>query len=116
PLKVAAAGSIPRVRVYAEKGSGYPSDQMSDILQNWAGWDSAELNAGSFTAAVALDTAVIPYEYQPGAASTRHRFTSSLYLKQSQTVADVLRGLRNCRRGILRPDDTGKLYLGTEQT
>jgi hypothetical protein len=116
PLKVAAAGSIPQVRVYAEKGSSYPADQIQDILTNWAGWDAAELNSSSFTASAALDIAVIPYEYQSGISSTRHRFTSSLYLKQQQTVADVLRGLRNCRRGILGPDETGLLRLSTKQT
>ena len=116
PQKVAAPGSIPQVRVLAKAGSIYPADQISDILTNWAGWDPAELNSSSFTAAAALDAFSINYEQQPGVFTTHPRFMSSLPLGQSQTVADVLRGLRGCRRGILGPDGSGLLALRTKQT
>lgn len=112
PHKVAAPGSMPRVKVYCKRGTTWPSEQLQDILQNWAGWDAAELNTSSFTAAQAVDSGVLSV---PG-AGTGYRFTSSVYLRSRESMADVLRGLRNSRRGILTADASGLLKLSTEQT
>jgi hypothetical protein len=112
PHAISGPGSTPRVRVYCERGTAYPSEQIEDILKNWAGWESAELYGASFTAAQGVDSAVIT----SGSGGSVYRFTSSLYLRQRESLADVLRGLRNCRRGILTADSSGLLRLGTEQT
>lgn len=116
PRKLADAGTIPRVRVLAARGTSNPATQIREILQDWAAWDTADLNTSSFTAAEAVCDELISYTTQHGVSGSRKRFTSNLYLRQRESAADLIRGLRNCMRGILGPDASGLLQLRVKRT
>lgn len=116
PHSVAAPGSVPRVRVYARRGTGNPATQLREILEQWCGLDSADLNTGSFTSAAALCDETISARDQFNNVVSQARFTSSLYLRQRENAAEVIRGLRNCMRGLLGPDDAGLLRLRLRRT
>ncbi|MCC6591616.1 MAG: hypothetical protein IT168_33325 [Bryobacterales bacterium] len=116
PRKLADAGSVPRVRVLATRGSDNPAHQIKEILEQWVGWDASELNSGYFDDAANVGYQFVNYTTQFGATSTRRRFTSSLYLRQRESAAEVVRGLRNCMRGVLGPDENGLLRLRVKQT
>jgi hypothetical protein len=115
PKKVADGTSVPRVRVLAKRGSDCPADQIKDILLNWCGWDSPDLDDSSFTAAADVCNTMISYTDANGVSAARRRFTSSLYLRQRESAQEVLRGLRNVMRGILTISGTGALTLKVKQ-
>lgn len=116
PRKVADAGSAPRVQVLARKGSANPGVQIQEVLEDWTAWDSAGINATTFSSASGLTTQFIDYTSQFGAASSRLRFTSALYLRQPESAADIIRGLRNAGRFSLSVDGDGKLSLSMKGT
>lgn len=116
PRKVADAGSTPRVQILARKGSANPGVQIQEILEDWTAWDSATINTTAFNSASGLTTQFIDYTNQFGGSSSRLRFTSALYLRQPESAADVIRGLRNAGRFSLAVDGDGKLALGMKGT
>lgn len=116
PRKVADMGSIPRVRVLTSAGTNNPSLQMKDILLNWAGWPESDLNTASFDTEANFDDDEISYKDMHDVTTTHERYRSSLYLRQKETIAEIIRGLRNNKSGILGPDSTGKLKLRTKKT
>lgn len=124
PTKVANSGSLPRVRVRAAKGvpqseddGGYnPATLLAEILQEWTAWDTADLNASSFTAAEAVCDGFIGYTDQRGVSASRRRFTAGMYLRQRESAAEIIRGIRNGMRGILSLDENGLLRLRVKQT
>lgn len=116
PRKVADAGSIPRVTVIARRGSGNPATQIREILQDWVAWDTAELATSTFDSAAAIADGFINYKDQFGNTVSHKRFISSLYLRQRESAADVILGLRNNMRALLAPDASGLLSLRVKQT
>ena len=116
PRKVADAGSVPRVRVLATRGTSNPAEHLKEIFQLWVGWPAAEFDEASFDTVATYNDVVLNYTNQWGASAARWRFTSALYLRQRESAADVIRGMRNSMRAILGPDTTGKLRLRTKRT
>lgn len=116
PRKLADVGSQPRVRVLAERGSSNPATQLADVLQDWCAWQTAELNTSSASACESIADSTISYTDQFGGSSTRKRFTSGLYVRQRESAADIVRGLRNCGRMILGVDQAGLLLFRVKRT
>lgn len=116
PRKVADAGTEPRIQVLAKRGGGNPALQIQEILEDWTAWDAGGINSTAFNDAAGLSNQFIDYTNQFGATSQRLRFTSSLYLRQPESVADIIRGLRNAGRYSLAVDGDGKLALGMKGT
>ena len=116
PRKVADAGSSPHVSVLCRKGVANPATQLAEVLEDWTAWDAATLNASSFTTAASLADVAINYTNEYGGSTTRPRFTSALNLRQPESAAEVIRGLRNAGRFLLTVDSDGKLYLRLKGT
>ncbi len=119
PRKLADVNSNPTVRVLAT-GAGTdpdsPSRQIESIMKDWGGWNASDFNSSEFTQAANECMENIPYQDQFGNSSTRRRFSSSLYLRQPESVSDIIRGLRNAARLIITPDQTGLLGVRMKRT
>jgi hypothetical protein len=111
-----------RVPVYAPDGtslgesfSNNPAWVILDLLRR-IGWADAEIDRQSFATAAAYCAEPIQTLDLFGNPVTTPRFQTNLVLKNRRTAADVIRGIRNSARMLLRYGRTGLLELFVENS
>jgi len=67
----------------------------------------ADLDINSWIAAAAVCDRQIDYTKNDGTTGTHALYSTSLYLKEPQSIADIVRGIRLSCKAILRPSASG---------
>ena len=110
PNRLSDGASLPRIEVLLEgmklsmfdTDGGYVGDAFTnnpawillDVLRR-CGWDQAELDVPSFTAAAAYCGELIPTQDLYGNDRMVPRFQCNLVLSKRRSAADLIRGIRN---------------------
>lgn len=88
---------------------------MIDVLLN-ARMQSSDIDIPAAIASAAIDDFQLTYVNNAGATASHARYCVGLPLTQPQTVASVLRGLRNAGRKMIIPNGQGGLRILSKLT
>lgn len=116
--RVRALVKGPRIRVYSNPTTftraftSNPAWILLDVLI-WSGRNYSDVDLQSFVDAAAYCDQAINYKNQSGQTVSHARYQASLVLRQRQSAAEVVRGLRNLMKAVLVPnsDAGGKIRL-----
>ena len=103
---------------------GYFHYSVSDNNLTWSIVDvllrarlsASDLDIPSAIASAAVDDIQINYTNLAGATAQHARFSTSLMLTSQQTVASLIRGLRNSGRKLMVPNSAGLIRILSKQT
>ena len=111
PSKIAPPGSRPEVQVVCKRGASNPATHVAEIMQEWAAWGAARVDSASLAAAEAHCAHTIT-----SGGEVRPRLAASLYVKNPESAADIVRSFRTAGRLIVGVGQDGKLKIGVRST